>query len=346
MGLGGLISLGNGQFAASSLGGKSGAPEILLLSAADPNDVIVSQMSIPNGVDWVASSGNEYYTTSGSGLLIYSIAAGQPLPVTAEVTVPTNDGVSAVPGSFSVAPTQITTNANSETLEWDLSFTSEEASQTITWQEAVTGLQPGQSLPVAQDVAVQFTSQGETVTLTLPDQFVAGEQIVGLSPPSQTIAPAAPAKYDVTLLNPTSSPVTYDLSVQGVPASWVNLPASVSVAANSSDDVSLVLTSDAFAPLADYGFTITANGDNRSEASVQGDLVLQGQPAPPDPNSHGIVATLTPAHATAGQGTLAQYVVQLTNTGSADDMFSLAAMGLPSGVTASFGETTIDVPPV
>ena len=38
-------------------------------------------------------------------------------------------------------------------------------------------------------------------------------------------------------------------------------------------------------------------------------------------------------------------MVQLTNTGSADDTFSLAATGLPAGVTASFGETTIDVPP-
>ena len=49
--------------------------------------------------------------------------------------------------------------------------------------------------------------------------------------------------------------------------------------------------------------------------------------------------------ATAGQGTSAQYVVQLTNTGSSDDTFSLAVSGLPAGVTATFGETSIDVPP-
>ena len=100
-----------------------------------------------------------------------------------------------------------------------------------------------------------------------------------------------------------------------------------------------------FAALGDYGFTVTANGNNGAEASVQGDLVLQGQPVLPDPKSHGIVASLTPNQATAGQGTSAQYFVQLTNTGSADDTFTLAAMGLPSDVTASFGETTIDVPP-
>jgi large repetitive protein len=345
LGLGDLATLGNGQFAAPSLAGTGGAPELLIFNASDPNDVPVSQMSVPNGLDWAVSSGSDFYTTSGSGLVIYNIGPGQPTPVTAEVTIPTDNGVSIVPGSFSVAPSQITNGANSETLEWDLSFTGASTTQTITWQEAVTGLQPGQALPVAQDASVLFTSQGTTATLTLPDQYVTGEQIIGLSPPTQTVAPAAAATYDVTLLNPTSSQVTYDLSTQGVPVGWVNLPSSVTVAANGSADVPLVLTSDSFTPLGDYGFTITANGGNGSLASVEGDLVLQGQPVLPDPESHGIVATLTPTQATAGQGTSAQYVVQLTNTGSADDSFSLAAVGLPTGVTASFGETTIDVPP-
>lgn len=317
----------------------------MIFSASDPDDVLVSQMNTPAGLTWAAASRNEYYTTSSSGLLVYNIATGLPTPVTAQVTVPTNNGVSIVPSSFSIAPSQITTSANSETLEWDLSFTGASTSQTITWQEAVTGLQPGQSLPVAQDASVQFTNQGTTATLTLPDQLVTGEQIIGLSPPTQTVALAAPATYDVALLNPTNFQVTYDLSVQGISANWVSLPSSVTVAANGSDDVPLVLTSDSFAPLADYGFTIAASGDNGAVASVQGDLVLQGQPVLPDPNSHGIVATLTPTKATAGQGNSAQHVVQLTNTGSADDTFSLAAMGLPTGVTASFGETTIDVPP-
>ena len=37
--------------------------------------------------------------------------------------------------------------------------------------------------------------------------------------------------------------------------------------------------------------------------------------------------------------------MQLTNTGSADDTFSLGVTGLPAGVTASFVETSNDVPP-
>lgn len=78
---------------------------------------------------------------------------------------------------------------------------------------------------------------------------------------------------------------------------------------------------------------------------MAGDFVLKGQPAPPDPESHGIVAKITPTKSTAGQGTSAQFVVQLTNSGSADDSFSVNVASLPSGVTASLGQNTVDVPP-
>ncbi len=341
-----LISLGNGLYVSSGGQGTGNQPELLLIDAQDPSNPSVTTIDVPGFVDDFSVSGNLLYTTGSAGLLIYNIAQAISVPVTAQVTVPTDNGVSIDPNSFSLAPTSITTNSNNtETLEWDLDLPLGTSSQTITWQSDVTGLQPGQSLTVDQGGTVQFSDQGSTGTLTLPPQDVAGEQIIGLTPPTQTVAPGAPASYDVTLQNPTGSQVTYDLSVEGVPTSWVNLPASVTVAADGSMDVPLVLTSDSFAVLEDYGFTVSANGDNGAAASVQGDLILQGQPVPPDPQSHGIVATLTQTRPTAGQGTSAQYVVQLTNTGSAEDSFSLAAMGLPSDVTASFGETTIDIPP-
>ena len=343
---GAIASLGNDFYVASSPGSGSTSSALLLIDAQNPSNIQVTPFDVANAPNDDEVSGNLLYTTSSDGLLIYNIAPATSAPITAQVTVPTNNGVSIDASSFSIAPTSITTNSNNtETIEWDLDLPLGSSSQTITWQSDVTGLQPGQSLTVDQGATVQFTDQGTPGTLTLPAQFVTGQQIIGLSPPTQAVAPAAPATYDVTLLNPTNSQVTYDLSIQGVPASWVNLRASVTVAANGSDDVPLVLTSDSFAALADYGFTITANGGNGAVASVLGDLVLQGQPVLPDPDSHGIVATLTPTQATAGQGTSAQYVVQLTNTGSADDTFTLTATGLPPGVAATFGQTTIDVPP-
>ena len=346
--LGLLQSLGNDEYVSDGVAGANEKSGLLVFDASNPQNVIVTQVSVPNfvAVSNYTASGNLLFTVDGSSLSLYNIGQASDIPVTAQVTVPANNGVAIVPGSFNVAPSQMTANPDgSETLEWDLGFSAGNTSQTITWQSSVTGLQPGQSATVADDATVQFTSQGTPGTLTLPDQIVAGDQLIGLAPATQTVVPGAAATYSVTLSNPTSSAVTYNLSVQGVPPGWVNVASSVPVGAGLTVNVPLVLTSDSFAALSDHGFSVSASAANGATASVQGDLVLQGQATPPDLNSHGIVAILTPATATAGQGTSAQYVVQLTNTGSADDTFMLTAAGLPSGVTASFGQTSIDVPP-
>jgi uncharacterized membrane protein len=345
-----LESLGNGRYVTSyfeNAHNQTNTPSLLLLDASNPQNVVASVFSVPAVVssDNYTASGNFLFTADGSNLLIYNIGQAVDIPVTAQVTVPTNDGVSIVPNSFNIAPTTITTGTNSETLTWNLGFSPGNTAATFTWQSAVTGLKPAETETIAQGGTVSFVSQGTPGTVTLPAQSVTGEQIIGLSPATRTVAPGAPASYTVTLDNPTNSPVTYNLSVQGVPSGWVNLAPTATVGANSSTTVTLVLTSDPFAATGDEGFSVSARGASGATASVQGDLVLQGQPTPPDPQSHGIVATLTPAQASAGQGTSAQFVVQLTNTGSTDDTFSLTAAGLPSGVSAKFGETTIDVPP-
>ncbi len=345
IGVGNLTSLGNHLFASSSLAGPSNGPLMLVFDDTNPNDVVLTTITVPRNINNFAAAGSVLLTDDGSNLIAYNIGAPQDIPVVAQVTVPTNGGVSIVPNSFSIAPTATTTGANSETLTWDLGFSAGNTSETISWQSAVTGLQPGQSLPITQEASVQFTSSGTLGTLTLPDTSVAGDQIIGLAPATQTVAPAAPADYTVTLSNPTASAVTYTLSVRGLPAGWANLQSSVLVAAGDSVNVPLTITSNSFASLSDYGFTVSAAGDNGAASSVLGDLVLAGTAAAIDPQSHGIVVTLTPTSATAGQGNSAAYTVQLTNTGSADETYTLAAPTLPAGVTATFGQTTIDVPP-
>jgi hypothetical protein len=454
--------------------------------------------------------------------------------VTAQVTIPTGAGVSIVPGSFNIAPTNTVTGTGSETLEWDFAFAAGNTSETITFQEAVTGLAAGQSLPVVQEATVQFTTAplaaetvdvdpevnanlqtysngvnypaggtmlnvggvpftladyrgggtgvvqtasasratpsvidfpvsvanpttvytlinsgfgqlgytagsvefigtggadatfdlvegqnirdhnnfvfnntiapgtpsvyfgggqvrldrqtfvlpssfaGQTLTdirlsgfgdnptgepflaavtvatttgmvatdtLTLPGQIVTGDQIIGLSPPTQPVTPAAPANYNVTLANPTDSPITYTLSLQGVRSSWVSLPSSVTVAAGVTTSAPLTLTSDAFAAAGDYGFSVTASDPAGASQSVTGDFVLQGQAAPADTDSRGVVVTLTPTQADAGPGAPARYVVQVSNTGSAAESFFLTTSGLTKGIVASFGESFISMLP-
>ena len=78
---------------------------------------------------------------------------------------------------------------------------------------------------------------------------------------------------------------------------------------------------------------------------MQGDLNVAGEPVVTvDTEAHGVVVALTPSQAEAGQGTPARFVVRVTNTGSAEDTFSLS-VDLPPGVTAAFGSTSVDVPP-
>ncbi|HTQ37661.1 MAG TPA: transglutaminase domain-containing protein [Pirellulales bacterium] len=338
------VSLGNGLFAFASLGETTDTPQLIVVDASDPTNIkVVEKLDLPGQIRGLATDGTYLYATGDDGLLIYKLGGTGAIPVHISVNVP-NAGVSIVPNSFSVTPTSITPGATYTTIVWDTTLTPSSSSETITWQSTVTGLQPGQALAVAQDGMVSFTSDGTAGTVTLPDQFVTADQIIGLTPTTQTVAPGAAASYEVNLANPTSQAVTYTLSVQGVTTSWVNLTSTVMVAANSSTNVALTLTSDSFAAAEDYGFSVTAAGNNGAMSSVQGDLMLQGAPQPPDPNSHGLVVALTPAQATVGRGTSATYTVQLTNTGNADDTFALSVTGLPIGVTAAFAQNSVDVP--
>ena len=155
----------------------------------------------------------------------------------------------------------------------------------------------GEPFLAAVSVATTPSTTGTTGTLDLPDQFVAGDQIIGLTPTTLTVTPGAPAAYMVNLSNPTNNAVIYALSVQGVPAPWVGLNASVTIAANGTASVPLTLTSEPFAAVGSDGFSVSVSGNNGASGSVLGNLVLQGQPVSPDPESHGIVVALTPAQA-------------------------------------------------
>jgi len=301
----------------------------------------VSTFPVPTTLNGLSVSGNLLYTTSSSGLPVYNLnALTNTTPVTAQVTVPSN---SVVPNSYNVAPTTIISGATTDTLEWDLSLSPGQTSQTFTWQSSVSSLEPGQLQSIAQGGTVKFTSGGSNGTLTLPPLAVTGQQILGLDPATQTVAPGQAADYTLDVDNPTSSAVTYDLALAGVPSSWSNLPATVTVAAGGEQDLPFTLASDAFTPTADFGFSVTATAGTIA-GSVAGDLVLAGSPVQPDPDSLGIVASLTPASATAGQGTRAFFTVSLVNTGSSAETYSLTASA-PPGFTVDLAQTTLTVPP-
>jgi hypothetical protein len=246
--------------------------------------------------------------------------------VTVSVEVPNGTGVTYNPSSFNLAPSQIVP-AGFDTITWVSSLGAGVNDLTLTWQSVLTNLQPGESRAVTLGATVDFSSQGTPGSLALPGTAfdVARTTVLYVNPTSETVQPGAPATYNLTVTNPTRSPLTYNLSVVGVPARWVSArpgvsyglagqapvvirfdpvsaQASISAPALGQGQVPLVITSDPGAVTQDYGFTVVAAGGGFAD-SVRADLVLQGQPvlSQIDPDSHGLVASLTPPRAAPGR---------------------------------------------
>jgi hypothetical protein len=344
-GVGAAEALGNGKYAFSSLGAFNDTPQLFLVDASDPSNPIVSAINVPAEISRMVAVGNLLYTTSAAGLLIYDIGESIGIPITAQVQVPKNTGVAVVPNSFNVPPTEVISEANFDTLVWDLVLSAGTASQTFTWQSMVSNLQPGEARKVTLDSMVDFFVQGTPGQILLPPTVVTSQQILSIDPPVQTAAPGQEALYFVTVKNPTNASVTYDLSVQGVPQSWVGVAASVTVPANSATEVDLTLTSEPFAAQAEYGFVVTTTA-NGTTGSVQAALILAGEPALPeaDAQARGVVVSLTPAQATAGLGTDAHFMIRLTNVGSETDTFDLSVL-LPAGLVGGLAQDPVTVPP-
>lgn len=337
-------SLGDGLFVFSSRyeTPTEEGPALFVVDTNDPQNLVFSNSTIPAFTTALDGEGNFVYTTSSSGLIIHQLDAPDAIPTTARVNVPRNTGVSIVPGSFSLEPTEIIPGADFDTYVWDVLLTS--STRTITWQTTVTDLAPGESRPVALGGDVTFTSQGAEGNFDLPPLEVAGLHLLGLDPGSQTAQPGASAGYTLKVANPTDAPVTYSLAIVGVNPAWSSLPASVTVPADGNVDVPFTLTSEALAALAAYGFTITASAATGARDQVQGTLTLEGAAVFPNTDSRGIEVTLIPNQATAGRGTAASFVARVTNTGSADENFALDFI-LPDGVTVEVDPFSDLAPP-
>ena len=295
-------------------------------------------MNLPGAIRGLETDGSYLYASGDAGLTIYQLGGVGPISVTADVQVPNGTGVAVVPNSFNIAPTTIIPGTDYDTLEWNLTLNQDVPNQTLTFQTEVTALQPGETRAATLQSTVAFTSEGVNGQVALPAQNVFAAQVLGLTPATQTVAPGAPATYTLTIANPTTTDVTYDLSVQGVPAAWVQIPAQELVPAGGSVTVPLTLTADPFAPASSYDFVVSATVDGVI-GSVDGTLVLAAPVLPPtDPDSHGVVVSSTPTQAAARPGNIDQLrrpASRPTRTGT-DDTFSLSAAGLPAGVAASF----------
>ena len=320
-----------------------GQPALVFVDALAPANIVVRSIPVPAAVTWAEVRDNLLYTTSLNGLAIYDLGGWLGVPVTATVRVPNDGSAALVADSFNVPPDEILAGADFDSLVWNTVFSVALTNEIFTWQMDVADLQPGEAREVAVGGAVDFTAWGTEFSIALQPLRAGGEQILALEPGAQTVRPGEPVDFAVIVKNPSANPVTYDLALQGLPTDWVSLASPVTLPASNQVSQTLRVRSEAYAALGDYGFTVTARAaGGATYGAVHGVLTLAGSPLVTS-ETHGVVVSLDPMEATAGQGTPAYIKVRVTNTGNVTEACTLSAQ-LPDGI-ASDGPLSLDVLP-
>jgi hypothetical protein len=206
---------------------------------------------------------------------------------------------------------------------------------------------PGEVRPISAGTTVTATFMStngliQAVPINLALLKVAAEHIISLAPDTQTADLGSQISYTVRLTNPYATPVTYDLATEGLDGFTVGLAPSVTVPAGQTIAIPLDLTVPLTAAPITNGFEVLASTSGGVSDSVEGELTVT-----PHVNllTRAVTLGLAPAEAVSGQGGSAQYLITVTNLGSVEDTYALGISGLPSGVTATFAQNTIEVPP-
>ncbi len=337
-----IAPLGGGLFALfPTLAGAQ--QQLVVVDASDPASLGVFPVDVPVAPASGTSAGGRLYETSSVGLSIFDVGG---LPLTASVEVPHGPGVTIVPDSFSLAPSQVVVGADSDKLVWSLSLLAAQTPRNITWRSQAPGLQAGETRPVTLGATVDFTANGTPGTLALPGTTVAGVQILGLTPSARTVAPGAPADFTLGLTNPTDASATYALAVAGVAGGLADLPPSVTLGAGESTSIPFTLRSAPDAAPGPLPFDVAATAADGTDASVPGTLTLQGAPVV-DPTAglaRGVLVQLSPTLATGGQGSPAFFLATVINTGTVADSFAVTVDADVPGVDVTGPGATVAVP--
>lgn len=353
------LPLGNGIYAVSDAL-LNNNPVLLLVDPSNPSLPIVTDTPLTSIINEMAVSGGILYASGPNGIATYQIGQLVDIPVTESVRIPNNTGVTVVPGSFSIPPTQIIPGVDFDTYVWNLDLAFGNSTATITWQTTLSDVDVDEVRTVATGGTVDFVSQGTPGTFDLNPTSVTGTSIVSLTPTSQTAQPGATVNYVIRLTNPTDAPVQYFVSAEEDDNQFVlssvivnSFNSFIQVPANGTVDVPLEIASFSDADAGDVTFKVSVSSNifgPSAEGSVEGTLTLAGNPAPrpvvADGTSHGVVVGLTPSQATAGQGTDASFVARVTNTGSREESYFVQVEGLPNTIFAEF-DNNVDqnVPP-
>jgi transglutaminase-like putative cysteine protease len=136
------------------------------------------------------------------------------------------------PGVTVLTPTaSISLTAAPPLYTWDYRQERIQPVVTTTFASRLTGLQPGETRQVAAGTVAAWRLPSGMNYLTLPPLYVTAARLGELTPATASAAIGASARYTLTLTNPGPPAAVYTLTVSGLPAAWVNLPASAPLAA-------------------------------------------------------------------------------------------------------------------
>ena len=167
------------------------------------------------------------------------------------------------------------------------------------------------------------------------------------TPPN--VAIGAPATYVVTLTNPsTTSPITYTMTTEGIPASWVKtLAPSVTVPASSTSTTTLVVQSNVGQSSGNIDFRVVATAGTASDAAVATLANYYNADIGADPSATVIdsIYSVTPNPATGAKGSTTTITVRVSNTGNITQTFFLGELNLPSGLSTTIQPSSVIIPP-
>jgi subtilisin family serine protease len=189
---------------------------------------------------------------------------------------------------------------------------------------------PSATLPAGTySFDVVATAFGKTHSATVTVQVVEPDFSVGLAPTSLTVGQGKSGVYTVSAPGLAGSTGTATLSVSGAPAGTTATLRSASLALGSTTTLTIAATTAAVPGT--YQITLTGSAFGKTHTATA-DLVI----VVPD-----FSFNVSPASPSVVHGSFVSLTVSAASVGQFSGTITVSAVGVPTGVTASFSRTSI-----
>jgi uncharacterized membrane protein len=243
-----------------------------------------------------------------------------------EHTIP-NSGVTLDADTVSPPPDSIATDATGTHVQWQhLNGSSLDALASL--RTSLPAMQPGEARQVASGTLISYSTGLTHGQVVLGPLYVTAAHLITLSPPNLTTSPGGQTVYQVTLNNPTQSPLTLQLSTSGLPDGWTAPIAPVTIAAGTQTTVPLTVTAPldpgAANELGAHTFAVLAQTDSGGVDQAQATLTV-GDP---------LNVQIDPVLAQIATSSAITYTVGITDTSSTGQTYALTVEGLPANLVS------------